>query len=344
MNSFKKSMILGAAAGLTSGLALAGEATGSLTTPTTSDYDAHRVDAHAPIGVMGDHTHEVGEWMLSYRYMFMSMDGQRAGTNSLSSQQVFGRGYMMAATEMDMEMHMFGLMYAPSERLTLMAMANYVRKDMTMEMMSGMEHSHSSEGLGDVTVGALLSVYDRGAHRVHLNLGLVLPTAEVDVKDSGVYQPYGMQLGSGTWDAQFGVTYTGQSENWSWGAQLLGRVGLEDENESGFSYGDSLTATTWLARKLTDSVSLSARLAYVTQDRVDGHYDGPHSHHAPSHFQENYGGDVLEAGLGVNFLFQNGVLKGHRLAAEVLVPIYQDANGVGMDRDYTFTLGWQKAF
>ena len=33
----------------------------------------NRPDAHAPIGVMLDHMHKKGEWMVSYRYMTMSM-------------------------------------------------------------------------------------------------------------------------------------------------------------------------------------------------------------------------------------------------------------------------------
>ncbi|MEL7333685.1 MAG: hypothetical protein AAFN12_15670 [Cyanobacteria bacterium J06560_2] len=33
-------------------------------------WSPSRPDSHAPIGVMGDHTHEKGEFMLSYRYMY----------------------------------------------------------------------------------------------------------------------------------------------------------------------------------------------------------------------------------------------------------------------------------
>ena len=36
-----------------------------------------RADSHAPIGVMGEHMHKKGEWMLSYRYMYMDMEGSR---------------------------------------------------------------------------------------------------------------------------------------------------------------------------------------------------------------------------------------------------------------------------
>ncbi len=38
-------------------------------------WTAARPDGHAPLGVMADHTHEAGEWMLSFRDMHMRMDG-----------------------------------------------------------------------------------------------------------------------------------------------------------------------------------------------------------------------------------------------------------------------------
>ena len=38
-------------------------------------WTASRPDGHAPISVMGDHMHEMGEWMVSYRYMTMDMNG-----------------------------------------------------------------------------------------------------------------------------------------------------------------------------------------------------------------------------------------------------------------------------
>ena len=34
-----------------------------------------RPDAHAPIGVMAEHTHSAGEFMLSYRFAVMNMAG-----------------------------------------------------------------------------------------------------------------------------------------------------------------------------------------------------------------------------------------------------------------------------
>lgn len=319
-------------------------------------WDAHRPDSHAPIGVMGDHTHEAGEWMLSYRWMYMNMDGQRAGTDSLSSHQVYDLGYDIAATEMQMDMHMFSIMFAPTDNLTLMTMLNYVEKDMQMSANPhahsssghGGGHSgnfgHSSSGLGDISVGALYKIYDNHCQRVHLNLGLGLPTAEVDKKQGGAYLPYGMQLGSGTWDLLPGVTYLGQHGPLSWGAQGSAAIRLESSNESGFAYGDGFNLTNWVAYCLSDAVSVSGRWNYSYSEDIRGHYNGPHGHTAPPNFQPNYGGHVLEAGLGLNIYFRKGFAKGHRLAVEGLVPVYQDKNGVGMDQEFSAVVAWQKAF
>src|SRR6056297_2085707 len=100
---------------------------------SATDLPPLRADGHAPIGVMGDHIHKTGEVMLSYRFMHMDMSGYRSGTNGLSPEQVaatpnrfFGMpgqppNIRIVPTSMTMDMHMFGAMYAPSDRLTLMA-------------------------------------------------------------------------------------------------------------------------------------------------------------------------------------------------------------------------------
>lgn len=304
--------------------------------------------------------------MVSYRFMHMSMNGHQDGTKSLSTDEVYstmspsGSHYSSAADEMTMDMHMLGLMYAPTDKLTLMGMVNYVEKDMTMVTNPHATshgghgdhgshgttggHEHSSSGLGDITISALYSILHTPQHNAHLNLGLTLPTAEVDHKEGDTFLPYGMQSGTGVYSLNIGATYNAQFDHFSWGAQAMKSFALEDENDSGFQYGDTFQLTTWIAAPVTHSLSLSARLNYRYQEDIDGHYNGGHDHSAPQHFQPNYGGHVLELGLGANYVFQSGALSGHRLAVEVLTPILQDANGVGMDQDYSVVAGWQWAF
>lgn len=293
--------------------------------------------------------------MLSARHMSMSMEGHRLGENSLSAHEVFQRGYSAAATSMDMEMDMLGLMFAPSDSVTLMLMANHLELDMQMalsphsemggmHMEHGMSMSHSTSGWGDVSLTALVKGWQSGKQKMHWNLGVSAPTGSVSERMHGVFQPYGMQLGSGTWDAKVGATYSALSEVFGWGAQTLATIRLEEVGESGFSRADALEASVWGSWLVDSSWSVSGRLKYAAEGALRGHYNGPHSHSAPPHFQANYGGDVLEAIVGLNYLWTEGALSGHRLALEYGIPVYQQLNGIGMNREDTLTFGWQYAW
>ncbi len=74
-------------------------------------WSSARPDGNAPIGIMGDHYHGAGSLMFSYRYMYMNMEGNRAGSVKVSDSHIFQNNYMMAPQNMDMQMHMFGAMY-----------------------------------------------------------------------------------------------------------------------------------------------------------------------------------------------------------------------------------------
>ena len=56
-------------------------------------WTAARPDGHAPISVMGDHMHAMGEWMVSYRYMTMDMKGLLKGSRCTVS-QLLDAGFM----------------------------------------------------------------------------------------------------------------------------------------------------------------------------------------------------------------------------------------------------------
>jgi len=83
----------------------------SLTLSPNLFATSNRPDAHAPISVMGDHKHHKGEWMFSYRYMHMDMDGNMDGNNNLSAAEILdpnGLNFLVTPLEMQMDMHMFG--------------------------------------------------------------------------------------------------------------------------------------------------------------------------------------------------------------------------------------------
>ena len=76
-----------------------------------------RPDSYAPIGVMGEHGHKVGEMMLAYRFMTMDMRGLQSGTDAVETVDVL-KDFMMAPTAMNMKVHLFGVMFAPHDKIT----------------------------------------------------------------------------------------------------------------------------------------------------------------------------------------------------------------------------------
>ena len=321
-------------------------ASGRLDGDHAHPWTASRPDGHAPIGVMGDHVHAAGEWMVSLRVMSMHMEGMRDGTSDLSSAEVFAEGFAVTPTEMDTQMVMLGGMYAVSDDLTLMLMAPYLQKTMDHRTGMGATFETEAEGFGDLRLGGLYNIYDAVGSRVHLNLGLSLPIGSVDERDdtpamADAKLPYPMQLGSGTFDVIPGVTYLAQRDAWSWGAQGNLRIHLGD-NDEGWSHGTAADLTGWLARAFGD-LSASLRLAALHRREIRGRDDDLNPAMVPTADPDNFGGNRVDAAVGLNWYGSEGALAGHRFAIEVGSPVFQDTNGPQLESDWMVTLGWQLA-
>lgn len=320
-----------------------------------------RPESHAPAGVMVDHLHKQGEWMLGLRAVSQQKGDQLyQGSARIEPTQAAQAGYTMYSTEMDMQMWMLDVMYAVTDNVTLMLMPQYMSMDMRMAMtptmmdmeddmamdgMHHMAHDHDVAGLGDMQVGALFRLGQWGTHQLHGAMLISVPTGDAELKDAeGKYVSYGMQLGSGTWDAIPSITYTGYDAQLSWGAQLGTVQRLEDENDAGFSFGERYFATAWSGYRLLPWISASLRLAYDKSLDVKGHYNGPHNHSSPTHLQRNYGGELWLAGAGVNLVAQSGILGGIRVGVEWLTPIDEHYKGIQSSVDDVLNVSVSYAF
>ena len=351
-----------------------------------------RPDSHAPIGVMGDHLMEQGQWMTSYRLMNMHMDGMRSGTDDLTPAEVallpnalagetmrMGNlpdgsprnmmvppTYRISPLEMDMTMHMLGLMYGISHDVTAMVMFSYIEKEMTSLTFEGMSgdtelgtFTGKTSGIGDTQVAALIRLSSSGIHNFHLNAGVSLPTGSITESGSvlppfaGMLTPagetvdidrlaYNMQLGSGTVDLMPGFTYSARKGDLSWGGQALATLRLYDNKED-YRLGNVVQATAWLANQWQNWISTSARVSAKTDSGINGR-DTVITGGVPLADPANTGGDEVNLLLGVNLLGTDGWLKNQRLAFEVGAPVYENVDGVQMSHDWTATLGWQTTF
>lgn len=327
--------------------------------------------SHAPIGVMAEHMHKKGEWMLSYRFQYMSMQDNLSGEDKVTAEKIvttvpnrfFGMTgqpptLRVVPTSMDMDMHMFGGMFAPTDWLTLMAMGMYVEKSMehiTFKGGRGTEQlgkfTAKSKGFGDTKVTGMFDVYRMGNHRVQLNAGLSFPTGSITKKDTvltpknttpNLRLPYPMQLGSGTYDLLPGIVYAGTHDKWGWGAQYAGTVRL-GRNDEDYSLGDKHMLTTWVSYSYFNWLSHSFRLKWERQETIDG-IDSKIKTPVQTADPQNQGGKTLSVLFGFNIAGQNGALRGHRLALEGGFPVYQHLNGPQLATDAVVTAAWQYAF
>ncbi|NBB94035.1 MAG: transporter [Gammaproteobacteria bacterium] len=339
----------------------------TLATPTAPAHELARPDDHAPIGVMGDHFHDAGEWMFSYRFMRMDMAGNRRGTDGVDADTIvtsepnrfFGNPMQpptlrVVPTEMTMDMHMLGAMYAPSDRVTLMFMTHYLVNEMdhlTYAGPSGTDvlggFTTRSEGLGDSSVSALVRLREDGQSRLHATLGVSIPTGSNTETDDiltpmgmrpTVRLPYPMQLGSGTWDPIVGLTWSGFADRSSYGVQWRSTFRLSD-NDEGYHLGDEHRLTGWWAWRLAEPVSVSLRLQGYRRGDISG-MDPAIMAPVQTADPDRQGIERLSVGAGLNW----SLPAGNRLALEFMQPLHQDLDGPQLETDWQLGLGWQWAF
>lgn len=306
------------------------------------------------LNVLGAHTHPSGEFMVGYHYMYMQMEDYRDGTRSLTPQEVLDRyGYPTVHERMRMEMHMIEGMYAFTDKLTVMAMVPYKTMEMDHLMNDGHRFTQHADGLGDVEAMVLYTLFgsvEKG-YRLVINAGMSFPTGSVDTRDHRegnaalrtVRLEYPMQLGSGTYDPIAGLTYLGDHEDWSWGAQGTATVRL-GKNENEYSFGNLYRGTIWAAYGVTDWFAPYLRAEGRRWGKVDGRDPELNPAANPEANPDNQGGERVDILAGLNFYAPRGFLKGTRVILEGGVPVYERLEGPQISTAYMITAGITYSF
>ena len=287
--------------------------------------------SRAPAGVMGDHVHHKGGWMVSYRYMAMHMEGIGGGDAS---------GYPMRPVQMDMQMHMVGAMYAPHERLTFALMAPYAIKDMDMVMgPMSMPMSQHTEGFGDMRLAGIYNLWSSVSQQLLLNLALSLPTGSIDEENAaGQRLAYPLQLGSGSYGLVPGLTYTGLSSGWGWGAQAMAAIPL-NENKHDYTLGNRYDLQGWLLRDLCRASALSLRLNGWHRENIDGADPTLNPNTTPGADPNLRAATSLDLLAGIDY--RNGAA---RLALEGGVPVHQHLDGPQLETEWMAQASLQLSF
>ncbi len=315
--------------------------------PRHHDHHNHAEHVTAPIGVMGEHLHPAGEWMFTYAYMAMRMEKNLDGNDKVDPAQILA-DFMVAPTRMDMQMHMFGVMYGASEKLMLMAMLPYKRYAMDHRTRAGMRFSTHAEGFGDLNLSATYGLSQRATEQWLVNLGLSVPTGDISARDdtpagSDQKLPYPMQLGSGTYDFSPGLTYTARQGLWSWGAQFKATL-RAGENDNEYRLGNEYGVSAWGSYRWRPDMNVSLRLDGRTWGRINGADPELNPMMVPTSRSDLRGGERVDLLLGFDWIPAAHGRRGNRLGVEVGRAVHQDLDGPQLGVDYRVSIAWQSVF
>jgi len=336
-------------------------------------HRSHNQAAQSDHGhAVSGHGHKKGGWMFSFRAMNMHMENNLNGSKGISSDEIvttkpnrfYGNSGQPATlrvvpTEMDSRMDMFSLMYAQTDEISWMLMLHHIEKSMKMTTYMGAAgitprgaFKTKSSGIGDTSLTVFWEAFERDHHKFNLNLGLSFPTGDIDQK--GVILtpmgmtpksvlPYGMQLGSGTYDFLPSLTYSGEirdTADWEFQYQGVIRVGENDEN---YSLGDKHKFSVWGRYPFASWLKTSLGLSYKYEKDIDG-IDSRIVLPVQTADPDNYGGETLMAHWGITLLGQSGRLRDHKIKFEYSKQLDQNSNGVQMEMDDMFSVSYQFGF
>ena len=323
------------------------------------NHGSHQV----PIGVMGSQVHEKGHFMLSIRQMSMRMKGNSDDGSALTDSEIINlpNPYPMmnmpsklsvVPQEMDMNMTMIGGMYGLTDRQTLMVMAMYLEKDMTLSTYSPMmqrdllgNFKTKTTGLSSITVSSLIKISEGNGYQINAQIGLEKFIGDND--ETGkvltpmnmakeMVLPYSMQVSDESTSLIAGLNISKNTENWSYGGQITFKNKIDDKE---WSYGNGFTLNGWAGKNLSDSIWGSIRLSYADIDSIDGR-DMRIMAPVQTANPKNYGGSNYKLSFGINKRLSNG----DNLDFELSIPFEQKLNGPQMEEDLTLTLGYKKGF
>ena len=304
-----------------------------------------KVDAF-PKNSLTTHTHLADEWMIGYEFTFIDNNGSRNDTNRISDSQVL-EDFPVTPTKMTKEIHMIELMYAPKDYLVFIAMLPFIKLEMDHVTRQGVNFTTKSEGIGDIKVKGLYTIFGdvrRDRHRILIDMGLSFPTGNIDERDdtpAGPNQklPYPMQLGSGTFDLLPGLIYLGQTEKFQWGAELNGVIRL-GENSNDYSLGNRGELSLWGGWKLTNWLSPFVELDGQLWGNIDGADPDLDPNVVPTADPDRRAGSRIDLLGGINIYISKTVLKGMSFGIEAGFPVYQDIDGPQLETDWLLNAVW----
>lgn len=317
-----------------------------------------------PLNIQGGGVPETHEFRFKTTEMLMHMNSLRDGTDvkkssdyGPSNSATHFRGVPKSMTSW---MTMVGGAYSFTDDFAAMIMTGYQHNTMVMDIttMMGVSYKMHSQGMTDTKIMGKYRLFtdDHLApkHQLATVFGVTAPTGKITVKNTnhptktmqGKLLPFGMQLGSGTWDPIFGLTYQKVADPFWMGANFMTtqRWGVNDQE---YTKGDEYTVDLYLMKQFREDKVLSFQLNgkawgdYSSEPKRGKDSGDCHAMLNPAKDwmtplcdPTNYGGVNLHATVGMQF--QPLPLQIAEL--NFSIPIYQNLKGPQMQSNYMIRL------
>ena len=284
--------------------------------------------------------HGAGMLMFDLKYSYMYMKDMLDTTKSVTANTAItskgngGYGYMMAPVDMGMHMAMAMVMYGVTKDFMVMGMGHYMKN--TMTMLSGNENESvkttmESSGISDTVISGMLA----GPHNLTFTLGLSLPTGDINVRgpmthlpntepQQNAKYPYGMQLGTGTYDIKHGIKYSDVANDIGWGGsyEYTSRM---NKNSNDYKWGNLFTADSWIRWDVTKQFNTSAKVAFRALGEMEGADSDLITTMSPTMDSTSYGGRRLDLGLEAKY-----TIAEYSVTTDFTMPVYQNLWGPQM--------------
>ncbi len=330
-----------------------------------------------PMTIPGGGIPETHEFRFKVQPMIMHMSGLRNGTGNVDTASVLGMPvmlgkptgkFMAAPTSMDMNMLNLAAGYSFTDDLFAGVMGMYTDNRMDMQF-SGMMQTLTGQNGFTMKSRGIMDTMLMGKYRLYaddpmipskeasLFVALSMPTGSIDKRNTThplamrrtELLPYGMQLGSGTWDPIVGLLYQRSLSPWWWGvdARYTQRTG---SNKRGYRLGNRAQVDAYLMYQPSVSLVLYGELNGDWQGKMRGEADeaasGQSAHAVKGVATSPYMTPLWDpAFTGKTQLFTTIGAQWQPLPLQIVdigvqLPVYQRMNGLQLKDKWRVMLTW----
>ncbi|MBF0275697.1 MAG: transporter [Nitrospinae bacterium] len=330
-----------------------------------------------PMNIPGGGVPETHEFRIKISPMYMKM-GDLSNNNTkvnaadlLGMPMMMGRAtgkYMAVPTSMEMWMGNITVGYSFTDDFFAGIMAMPMKKSMKMKLSPMMQmatgtngFTMESQGFGDTMVMSKYRLYTDDplfpTKQVSFFAGVSLPTGSITEKNKNhplasrqnELLPYGMQLGSGTFDPTIGLLFQSSASPYWWGINGMYTTHLYKNNRD-YSLGDEFRLDVYgmyqvtynFLMQLQVNSSFKGKIKGEMKDVVNGTSGRATQGNAATPYmtplwdKNNYGGDQISITAG----FQLQPASLNILDFNFSLPVYHNNRGIQLKESYRAMLTW----